>query len=450
MVRRLYLLLACVASLSGWAAAAQLSVHTGAQQVEMGKYLSARILYLGKQAVGPADLRQWQDDFHIDRRGIDSERLADGQVRTTQQLRLYPKRSGELLLEAIALGGAIARPQRIHSLPSVRDGIDGTPRWQALPAQVWQGQAFEIGIQVALLHPSNHIAAEELLAPGLTVLELPRIEDRGKGSVTLRWRLIARDSGHLSIHAPIIEQRGRGRWRYYLPQQTLHVLPLPSYLPPNVPVGRLRLQSKLIDSEDSPVWEVSVLNHGELPDEVHGLRRQLAAIAGRDIASVTLTPVGSDGDVSKQRYRVRVPEWSWGFGTGPQISIPYFDVHDGRLLSAEVQLPAVWGIPAGGQIVLALIVFGLALMFMRSSIKLAQRRVQRQRFRQRLAQATNVQELRALLLDWSSASTLSQWQAQAATGEAQAIASALNRLCYAKCRDEQALANIKQAIRNMT
>ena len=32
----------------------------------MGKYLSARILYLGKQAVGPADLRQWQDDEPIE------------------------------------------------------------------------------------------------------------------------------------------------------------------------------------------------------------------------------------------------------------------------------------------------------------------------------------------------------------------------------------------------
>ena len=121
------------------AAAAVLAIVVDELQVEMGKYLDVRIVYDGEVGVGRADLRQWADDFFVDRRDTASESLVSGEIRTTERVRLYPRDVGDWVLERIALGGAVAGPLRVEVTPTVRDGIDGTPRWLPAPQQVWQG-----------------------------------------------------------------------------------------------------------------------------------------------------------------------------------------------------------------------------------------------------------------------------------------------------------------------
>lgn len=432
MVSRWQLLLcwmAALAGLPGALPAAQLSVDLDAAQVEMGKHLSARIRYTGAQAVGRADLRQWRSQFHIDRGDIQSDSSADGQVVTVERLRLYPRSSGELLLESIALGGAIAAPQRIVSTPSVRNGIDGTPHWLALPTQVWQGEALEVGIRLKLLHPSNHIAVEDLQARGFAVSELPRVHG-DDGSVILRWRLIARDSGQLAIEAPPIEQRGRGRWRYHLPSLTLHVQPLPAYIPPGVPVGRLRLAATLVEQDGARWHRVTVSNDGELPDEVQGLRRRLATSAGRQPADVQAGPTRSEEGVAQAVYGVPPDDWSWGFGRGRELAVTYFDTDSGRLASAHTRLAAVWRMPPGAQVPVAILALLTVLVAGRMAAHAAMRARRRQRLRQRLAQAGDAHAIRRLLLHSGSAGDLSQWAERQPDPTAAEVAAVLNRACY--------------------
>ena len=86
--------------------AAHLSVETDTRQVEMGKYLGAHIVHTGEQSPGSADLQQWQDDFHVDRRGSEVDTLPDGQIQTTERLRLYPVALvvGKLVVEELPFG----------------------------------------------------------------------------------------------------------------------------------------------------------------------------------------------------------------------------------------------------------------------------------------------------------------------------------------------------------
>lgn len=446
MVIRLRLLLTLLALIPALLHAAQLSIETDAKQVEMGKYLGARIVHIGEQSAGTADLRQWHDDFHVDRRGSETDTLPNGQIQTTEYLRLYPKRTGELLLESIALGGAIASPQRIHSKPAVREGIDGTPYWRNLPEQVWQGQAFDVAILMNLMHPSNHIAAEEMTAPGWRIKELPRIEEvdeRGK-SVNLRWRLQAHSSGHLTIDPPPIEQRGRGRWRFHLPSHVVKVLPLPSYLPPTVPVGTIELTPSLVEDSGTQYWQLQVSGEGELPDEIHGVRLQLAAIANSETGQITMQSRASSKNGTTHLYRAPIPDWSWGFGKGPQVAIEYFDTVAGRLALVETNLPSIWRVPNSARVGLGLLGLALTAVLGAAIWRVARKMIIRRRFIRKLQRASDPDQMRTLLLLSAEAKSLSEWQASVSTNAPPDIAPLLNQLCFSPDRQRTVLATLKR------
>jgi len=425
-------------------AGAALDIAIEDPRVEMGKYLNVRIVYDGESTVGAADLRQWADDFVIDRRDTDSQSLVDGSVRTTQRLRLYPRSPGEKVLERIALGGTAAGPLHVTVVPTVRDGIDGTPRWLPAPAQVWQGQTFEIGVQLALLHPSNHIAVEDAVFPGFDVLALPREQVPGGagGVVRLRWRLTATDPGHHAIDLPAVEQRGRGRWRFYLKPAVIVVRPLPSYLPPSVPVGEVSLRSALLQAEGRLVWEVTVSNQGRLPASVYGMRSALAAAARRDADDVVVSAVEDEVGTgrSSQRYRVPVPAWSLGWGDGPSVGLRYFDVGRGQLATLRSSLPATWRLPAVARYGLA----GLGIV-MAAAVGVAVRRLAgqilaRRRLRAKLREAGDAHALRQVLLESGGYATLGEWAANRPVPRAATVAAEINTACFSRAPEAQVAA----------
>lgn len=422
--------------LSSGTFAAKLTVELSEPEVEMGKYLSARIIYSGEITPARADLQQWQDDFFIERRDTDSENLVSGQILTTEHLRLYPRATGDKVLEPIALAGAIAHPVSVSATAAVRDGIDGTPHWLPLPARMWQGQAIEVGIELALLHPSNQIAVAEAAFPGFTVEALPRAKLSGKGAarVQLRWRLTAQRMGIHHLDPPTIEQRGRGRWRFYLRPAEIDVLPLPSYLPPTVPVGRLSAQSAVHSLDSRPVWELTLSNRGQLPEEIHGVRAQLARIAGADIEAIGVSAVTASDeqpDVFRQTYRIPVPAWSWGLGAGPDVALHYFDTQQGRLRTITQRLPAVWRMPTKAFYLLVLVLGVICSMLLFGTIKMLQRMRMRRDYRHSLARASDPHELRRLLLAPGGHKSLEAWAA-ARGGVAQGVMVELNALCFGR------------------
>ena len=432
------------------AAAAVLAIVVDELQVEMGKYLDVRIVYDGEVSVGRADLRQWADDFFVDRRDTASESLVSGEIRTTERVRLYPRDVGDWVLERIAVGGAVAGPLRVEVTPTVRDGIDGTPRWLPAPQQVWQGQSFEVGVELALLHPSNQIAVEEPEFAGFDVQTLPReqVAGPGGGQVRLRWRLTAREKGDHQIAPPAMEQRGRGRWRFHLRPRAVQVLPLPSYLPPSVPVGEVTLHAEMTEVEGEPHWQVSVLNRGQLPESVYGMRSMLAAAAGSSVEEIGVSPVEVDeaAGTSVQRYRVPVPAWLAGWGTGPQLELRYFDADQGRLATSQARLPLMWRVPPP----FAYVLLAIAVVMLATVVKVLHRPARRWlsiwHLRRSLRGAADVHAIRRLLLDSGGHVSLSAWAAAQPDGAAVDLAEQINAACFSP-RGSRDVATLREALR---
>ncbi len=433
MVRVVLLLVALVA-MTSVADAAALRIEGADPEVEMGKYLNLHIVYEGESAVGSADLQQWADDFFIDVRGSDTENLLSGSIRTTQQVRLYPRATGEAVLERIALGGAVAGPLRVTVVPAVRNGIDGTPRWLPLPERVWQGQAFEIAVDMALMHPSNHIALDDVVLPGFDVQPLPRQTDSRDGVevVRLRWRVTALDPGGHRLELPPIEQRGRGRWRFHLRVPEIRVVPLPSYLPPSVPVGKVTLESALVRGDGQQYWQVYIRNRGRLPDASYGLRAALAGAAGTDPDRLGVAEVETDPEtgIASQRYQVPLPEWSFGWGDGPAITVRYFDTGAGQLTETTTRLPPAWRMPTYAALVLSLVSLLLLAASGALLLRTARRWLARRKFRQQVDLAGDAHALRRLLVTSTGHHTVTDWAATQCDPAAIETAALINEACF--------------------
>jgi hypothetical protein len=450
VVKAIMSLFGCMV-LSAVTGAAELRIEGVDAQVEMGKYLNLQIVYEGESAVGSADLQQWADDFHIDLRDRDSESLLNGDVRTTQRLRLYPRQPGEAVLQRIALGGAVAGPLRVDVVPAERDGIDGTPRWLPLPDRVWQGQAFEIGVDVALMHPSNHIALEDALLPGFDAWALPRqLSTRDDVDVVqLRWTLTAFTSGRHRLSLPPIEQRGRGRWKFFLRAKEIRVVPVPSYLPPSVPVGKVTLESALIDGDGQRHWQVVVHSRGRLPEVTYGMRAALADAAGIDVDRVEVSDIETNAvtRIALQRYRVPVPDWSFGRTERRSVSLRYFDTDVGQLTEVQTRLPAVWRLPNYAGITLVVIGVLLLVYLSRRSWRLIRHLLARRQFRQALAKAPDAHALRCLLIKDGGHYTLSEWAVVQGDPVATRTAALINKACFSAATPPD-LAELKQTLRH--
>jgi hypothetical protein len=433
-VVRAVLLLASMVAMTLVADAASLRIEGADAEVEMGKYLNLQIVYEGESAVVSADLQQWADDFHIEVRDSATENLLSGAIRTTQRLRLYPRVPGETVLERIALGGAVAGPSRVTVVPAVRNGIDGTPRWIPLPEQVWQGQTFEIGVDAALMHPSNQIALNDPALPGFDLQPLPRQMDLRDGVelVHLRWRVTAQAPGRHWLELPPIEQRGRGRWRFFLRATEIRVLPLPSYLPPSVPVGKVTLESALLDDGGRQYWQVLIRNRGRLPDVSYGLRAALAGAADIDPERIEVSDVetGLATGVSLQRYRAPLPDWSFGWGGGPAVSLRYFDTDAGRLAEMQTRLPPAWRLPTYATFTLLVIGVLLLAAFTAWLVRAIRRMVACQYFRQQVAQAPDAHALRRILITSTGHRTLMDWAAAQRDPAATEAAASINEACF--------------------
>ncbi len=444
----------------------QARIQSDKNSVEMGKYLRVKIIYSGYQPVDDSDLSSWSDDFYIDRAITESETLSDGVIITTQSLRLYPRSTGDKVLHALALGGAVARPIKISVLPALRNGINGTPHWLKLPKSIWQGQSIRLSIVQNLLHPANQVVVDKALFPGFDVLgpdqqhQAYLKHNKEYQRVQLNWLLTPRSTGDLSLEAPAIVQRGRGRWKFYLSRLQLNVKPLPSYLPVTLPVGKVSLKTSLFYKHNKPYWSLEIHNNGRLPDEVYGIRRQLAAIAAIEPEAVYFSDTSSKNQQQsdsasawsegfKQRYEIPVPPWTLALLSTPELSVDYFDVSLGHLKTLSASLPEVSYIPEKWRYVLifagAVVLIVLSVWLLKWLLRIAAWR----HYIKQLKQVDDADQLRQLLIKPGQFLTLDAWSENTGSGHVQdvagQIARRLNALCFSPS-DNTAVRELKQQL----
>lgn len=412
--------------------AATLSVTLDEPRVELGRGLNVEIVYTGDKQVDQANLQRWQKDFYIDRRRSSSEQLNGANLTTIETVRLYPRRKGDLTLYSLALGGAISEPIELSIEPPLRNGINGTPSWQALPQQVWQGETLSNCVEMALFDARNNMKMEtpEIDAFRVAPHNAELIESATGPRAHQCWQLTALRPGFHELELPPVIQRGRGSWSFYLPTQTLEVLPLPSYLPPALPVGQPKLQATL--SKDH--WQLHLQLNDPEATEAYGVRSALAKVSGVDSDEVRVQlKTDSQTLMQHQTFTAPLPTWVWGwsFGSGRNISVRYFDTEMGMLKSTEISLPPVWRVPAWFTALFVSLMLLGALLLGRIALRFWRQKRTQLELKRAIRSCTTPEQLRHLLLQQaSSGKTLNSWADQSGIEQAHKIATELNALCF--------------------
>ena len=416
------------------AGAAELSLQLDQKEIERGRVFIGTLHYRGKSGTGPADLRDWEKAFFVERSNFSAEEH-DGLIESSEDIRLYPRRSGELVINAIAHGGVIMEPIPVRVRPLRRNGITGDPSIEPLPAGVQVGSPLAVTVLAPLLAPGNKVRAEPWEAPGFRVEALPskRIATAAGEAVALRWRLYPLAKGHHRLEPPAVAQKGNGRWRFHLPLQEIAVTPLPSYLPPTLPVGRLAVSSRALRVNDQPFWEVTLHGPGLLDDHPWGLHQALAEATGIGEGAIRLFDERVDADgLRHKRWRLPVPRGHFDLLHGPKITLRYFDPATQRVESITHRLPRGENIPTWLGVLLIIGAIGIGMLIALGVAQLVRPLLQWWRNHQALTRATDPDALRRLLLRQHDCRHLEQWAAGQRSVCATQAAAELNALCFSR------------------
>jgi hypothetical protein len=376
------------------------------------------------------DLAPLQADFGVRQRDVGRE---PGGTVEVLRLDLYPRAVGPLTVPSLSLGALESAPVRVEVSPAREGEQVITVETQVSRSDPWVGQTLWLG--VTLHSPESEFRLEPESVPrgfqGLDPGGLPaRGATAGRAWRRFAWRFVPAQAGDHALPWPALRYQGRGRVRRFeLRPTALSVRPLPPYLPPTAPVGRVRFGSRLeparwLRTGRLATWQVTIEGEG-LPAEVlQGLLPTVdwgATAQGWPVEWTVETPAGAAGPAARVRAAVPFTPRRAGRLSLPALRVHFLDPETGRVELAEHQPGSVWLLSPAWVAGLGLAPAGLAAgVAVRPVRRLGRwRRARRARHAAltALARAGRPEEVRAALGDLGVAaglgplSTLGRWGA---------------------------------------
>jgi len=425
-------ILAALAWLSPWcvaAASGALALHVDRTNVEFGQGIAAQLHYTD-QLPRPT-LKALDTTFAVDTGGT-------GQVGAhafVQHFTLYPRRTGELVVPALRAGDQHTTPVTIHVTAAQEAGHALQVHATVSTTDPWVRQQVRVVMEVSSADPFFGLELRTPQLPGFEVVPIPmqqRKEMRGNVRYTVKtvgWLLYPLRDGTFKLELPPVSyvRNGLAVRRFYPPSTTLHVKPLPLYVPPLMPVGAITVHTGLtptgtLRTGRLAYWNVDI-EGADVPAD--WLPPVLAQI--RSGPQLQVFPAESshhdrpdaDGVHGLIRHRIPLKSLASGRVPLPRLRLQYFDPNTGRIVvvTTTPERPLALSLPV--LILLALLVAGLIGGFAKLLGPRAISRWRRYRLRRqalaRLHEAADPQALRSTLRlfaraeGWPTNLSLSAW-----------------------------------------
>ncbi len=329
---------------------------------EYGKPVYLKIISLDvKSDLSRLQLGELSNQFAIASRDFESEILnpdstlshqAGGTdpARHTRQmirLKLYPRRIGRLQIPGFQLDKAISNPQILTITNAVSKGNAILLKSHISSEDVWQRQQILVSLTLNTAEEFATVNLPETPVDGVEITALPvkrNWEKNGKdgsSTITTGWSILPLRSGQSEIELPPVEYHLNGVVRrvFYLPKIKLNIRPLPSYLPPTIPVGIVDISSSIspegwLYNDELAYLNITIKSKALTPYWLPPVLRQVHS--DDDIQFFPATSVRSmqpdtEGVHGQVRHSIPFKPLTTGFTRIPIIQVQYFDPESGRL-----------------------------------------------------------------------------------------------------------------------
>ena len=327
--------------------------------VELGKPVYLKIIAEDLTSeLSALSLEPLKKDFALDTTDIYKEkvqqrRINEGKessveiIRQTLSLKLYPRLTGDLLIPAFIIGKASSTAKQLLVRDASTDGSKITLDWMLTSPEVWQRE--QILLSLTLTTPERYATIKLAKAnPGdVEVTPLPvkrkwtEHQQGGISTLSAGWSILPLKSGSLDIEIPAIEYHLSGvvRRNFYLPVIKTDIKPLPSYLPPTMPVGKIEISSSItptgmLNTGELAYWNVEVESQSLTPYWLPPLLRQIKTddstyfFPATSNRSILPDLQGVHGRVD---HHIPFKPLKNGFTDLPLLKIQYFDPATSRI-----------------------------------------------------------------------------------------------------------------------
>lgn len=345
------------------------------------------------------------------------------------KLKLYPRHSGLIQIPSLSTNNVISKIRTIQ----ITKGKTGEPKVIFTEKSPYHRQQIVVHVSVLSSEANSRLAIKEgqtIKGVDSTPLHFKRIKnDNGTYRLQIGWAISALKSGTLKLNFPPIEYSvsGVSRKQFYLPIREIKVKPLPAYLPPTIPVGKITIRSNLLtkyflQTDSLSYWDIKIsgqLNNAyRLPPILRQIKssKQTQFLPSNTVRSVKAT---EDNVVSTAHYSIPFKSLKSGFLTLPNIQLQYFDPGNGKIITFNHQVKSAFVLSIFWRN-LIIIFFGLLLIFIFikgrncwQQIKFSkQKRGQALNLLLQNDNIENIRKVTQLLAEaehWPTNTTVSQW-----------------------------------------
>jgi len=262
-------------------------------------------------------------------------------------LRLSPRRTGKLAIPTLQLLDVMSEPLDIDVLPANINGHEVKLTVNISKNRVWQRQQAIIEVEVSSPQHYYSIEYDQLKIPGFDLLAIPiekstlREGNKTAYHTRLGWVLIPLTADDYQISLPGLRYL-EGGWKvfeFHTPQLNLNVSRLPSYVGPDIIVGKMQIENQndskiFYTNEDLQQLKYIIKSQGIISDWLPRIDDHF--IGGHHITFFpsiiqSSLSVNFNGVTALQTISVPYQIHAGSVHRFPSVSIQYFDPDEGKL-----------------------------------------------------------------------------------------------------------------------
>ena len=345
------------------------------------------------------------------------------------KFKLYPRYIGKIIIPPLKVNNLKTKKREIN----VSIGDTGVPKTFSSTNNPYERQQFIFNISIKSDDSTSRLSISEgfeINGFENTLLPFKRIKEKnGTYTNNIGWALTALKSGEQKIELPPVEYSVSGvlRKQFYLPHNIINIKPLPSYVPPTLPIGKITLQSQpahtwLMQTDTLAYWEINIRGEVNSAYRLPAILKQIRSNSHFHFLPVNskhLSEISNNNLLSITNHTIPFKALSSGFLKLPDLTIQYFDPNKGGIKDVTYKSSRVFVLGLFWEITLGIFVFYLIytlfIFTFKKAIKLKisiEKRAQALCNLQEIENALQIKESIKLIAEaecWPKNMTISQW-----------------------------------------